>query len=166
MIPSPDKGTTRDVQSFAGLFKALSEICDLTRPKNAGTIFVRRDMLQVNWKRLYWRVRNSARHACRTRRVDIKQTCISLGSLWEHGYSERFNGTLRREVLNAKWFTTIKRAQIVFNYWSRHCNHTRPHQALKTRPPVPAALLEKPLFSGPDSLHTTTIPRRKILTLR
>ena len=29
------------------------------------------------------------------------------GSPWENGYNERFNGTLRHEVLNTEWFTTI-----------------------------------------------------------
>jgi hypothetical protein len=28
---------------------------------------------------------------------------------------KRFNGTLRREVLNAEWFATTKQAQIVIN---------------------------------------------------
>ncbi|MEM1397517.1 MAG: integrase core domain-containing protein, partial [Pseudomonadota bacterium] len=54
------------------------------------------------------------------RRVGITPICIYPGSLlsghrhampcrgsaWENGYNERFNGTLRREVLNAEWFTT------------------------------------------------------------
>ena len=33
------------------------------------------------------------------------------GSAWENGYNERFNGTLRREVLNAEWFTTTEHSQ-------------------------------------------------------
>ena len=35
-------------------------------------------------------------------------------SPWENGYNERFNGTLRKEVLNTQWFSTIKQTQIVF----------------------------------------------------
>jgi transposase InsO family protein len=31
---------------------------------------------------------------------------IYPGSPWENGYNERFNGTLRKEVLNAEWFHT------------------------------------------------------------
>ena len=70
--------------------------------------------------------------------------CIRLpGSAWENGYNERFNGTLRREVLNAEWFTTTKQAQTVIDYWLKQYNHTRPHQALNMRPPVPETLLEK-----------------------
>jgi alpha-tubulin suppressor-like RCC1 family protein len=50
---------------------------------------------------------------------------IYPGSPWENGYNERFNGTLRREVLNAEWFTTTKQAQVVINQWLRQYNHTR-----------------------------------------
>ncbi len=90
------------------------------------------------------------RIACRAR-VGIKPIRIYPGSPWENGYNERFNGTLRREVLNAEWFTTTKQAQVVINHWLRQYNHTRPHQALKMRPPVPETLLEKHLFSEPDT---------------
>ena len=63
------------------------------------------------------------------------------GSTWENGYNKRFNGTLRREVLNAEWFTTTKQAQVVINQWLRQYNHIRPHQALNMRPPVPETLI-------------------------
>ena len=53
---------------------------------------------------------------------------------------ERFNGTLRREVLNAEWFTSIKQAQTVIQTWLKQYNHIRPHQALNMRPPVPETL--------------------------
>jgi transposase InsO family protein len=65
---------------------------------------------------------------------------ITPGSPWENGYNERFNGTLRREVLNAEWFTTIDQAKTVIGKWLRQYNHIRPHQALKMRPPVPETL--------------------------
>ncbi|MEM9438121.1 MAG: transposase [Pseudomonadota bacterium] len=71
------------------------------------------------------------------------------GSAWENGYNERFNGTLRREVLNAEWFTTTEQAQIVINHWLGQYNHTRPHRALNMRPPVPETQLEKAQISGP-----------------
>ena len=53
---------------------------------------------------------------------------------------ERFNGTLRREVLNAEWFTSIKQAQVVIKTWLKQYNHIRPHQALNMRSPVPETL--------------------------
>jgi transposase InsO family protein len=33
--------------------------------------------------------------------IGIKPMQIFLSSPWENGYNERFNGTLRKEVLNA-----------------------------------------------------------------
>jgi len=52
-------------------------------------------------------------------------------------YNERFNGTLRKEVLNAEWFHTTRQAQVVINVWLRQYNQIRPHHALNmttTRP--------------------------------
>ncbi len=74
------------------------------------------------------------------RRVGIKPIQIYPGSPWENGYNERFNGTLRREVLNTEWFLTTKQAQVVIDHWLKQYNHIRPHQALNMRPPVPETL--------------------------
>lgn len=73
-------------------------------------------------------------------RVGVKPIRILPGSPWENGYNERFNGTLRREVLNAEWFRTTRQAQIVITQWLRQYNHIRPHQALNMRPPVPETI--------------------------
>ena len=73
-------------------------------------------------------------------KVGIKPIRIYPGSPWENGYNERFNGTLRREVLNGEWFTTINQARTVIGKWLRQYNHIRPHQALNMRPPVPETL--------------------------
>ena len=83
-------------------------------------------------------------------RVGIKPIQIAPGSPWENGYNERFNGTLRKEVLDAEWFSTTRQAQIVINHWLRQYNHVRPHQALNQRPPVPETLVEKSQISGPN----------------
>jgi len=73
-------------------------------------------------------------------RIGIKPIRIYPGSPWENGYNARFNGTLRREVLNAEWFTSIRQAQVVIETWLKQYNHIRPHQALNMRPPVPETL--------------------------
>ena len=83
------------------------------------------------------------------RRVGIQPIRIYPGSPWENGYNERFNGTLRREVLNAEWFATTRQAQTVIDIWLRQYNHIRPHHALGMQAPVPETLLEKPQISGP-----------------
>ena len=76
------------------------------------------------------------------KKVGITPIQTYPGSPWENGYNERFNGTLRREVLNAEWFSTIRQAQAVINLWLKQYNHVRPHQALNMRPPVPGTLLK------------------------
>jgi len=74
------------------------------------------------------------------RTAGITPIQIYPGSPWENGYNERFNGTLRREILNAEWFSTIKQARIIIGRWLKQYNHIRPHQALNMRPPVPETL--------------------------
>ena len=95
-------------------------------------------------------------------KVGIKPINIYPGSPWgetvnkslrwsdfrSNGYNERFNGTLRREVLNAEWFATTRQAQIVINQWIKQYNHMRPHHALGMRPPVPETILVKSNFTG------------------
>ena len=73
-------------------------------------------------------------------KVGVKPIRIYPGSPWENGYNERFNGTLRREVLNAEWFLSIDQARTAIGIWLKQYNHIRPHQALNMRPPVPETL--------------------------
>ena len=84
-------------------------------------------------------------------KVGIKPIQIFPGSPWENGYNERFNGTLRNEVLNAERFHTTKQAQTAINVWLRQYNEIRPHNALAMRTPVPETLSEKIQISGPGS---------------
>ena len=83
-------------------------------------------------------------------RVGITPIQIYPGSPWENGYNERFNGTLRREILNAEWFATTRQAQTAINLWLRQYNNVRPHHALRTRPPVPETILVKRQITGTD----------------
>jgi putative transposase len=65
----------------------------------------------------------------RLAKVGIKPIRIYPGSPWENGYNERFNGTLRRELLNAEWFGTTRQAQTVINPCSNNITksgHIRP----------------------------------------
>ena len=70
-------------------------------------------------------------------KVGFKLIRIDPRSPWENGYNERFNGTFRREVLNAEWFASTKQAQTVINHWLKQRNPNRPHQSLNMRPSVP-----------------------------
>ena len=84
------------------------------------------------------------------RQVGIQPMQIYPESPWQNDYNERFNGTLRREILNAEWFHTTKQAQLTINVWLRQYNHIRPHHALNMRPPVPETFLEKPKITGTE----------------
>lgn len=86
---------------------------------------------------------------CSLGRVGIEPIRTYPGSPWENGCNQRFNGTLRSELLNAEWLATTRQAQIVVNTWLCQHNHIRPHHALGMRPPVPETVLGKPKFSGP-----------------
>lgn len=61
---------------------------------------------------------------------------IYPGSPWENGYNERFNGTLRDEVLNTEVFYSLQEARCVIQQWVQQYNYFRPHQSLNFRPPV------------------------------
>jgi transposase InsO family protein len=78
----------------------------------------------------------------------IKPINIHPGSPWENGNHERFDGTLRREALNAEWFAAIRQAQTVINQLLKQYNHIRSHHALGMRPPVPETIFVKPQISG------------------
>lgn len=71
------------------------------------------------------------------KRVGIEPIHIYPGSPWENGYNERFNGTLRNEILNVNWFQTTHEVQATINCWLKEYNHIRPHQGLAMRTPVP-----------------------------
>jgi transposase InsO family protein len=64
---------------------------------------------------------------------------IEPGSPWENGYCESFNGKLRDECLNGEIFYSLKETQIVIEKWRVEYNTVRPHSALGSRPPAPAA---------------------------
>ncbi len=70
---------------------------------------------------------------------------IEPGSPWENGYVESFNGKLRDELLDREIFYTLTEAKILIERWRREDNTVRPHRALGSRPPAPAALSSAPL---------------------
>ena len=90
------------------------------------------------------------------KRVGIQSLLIYSGSPWENGYNERFNGTPRREVLNAEWFQSAKQAQAAINVWLGKYNQTRHHHALGMRPPVPETSSEKAKISNTEKWGWTS----------
>jgi len=71
---------------------------------------------------------------------EIIPSRIEPGKPWQNGSNESFNGTLRRECLDAELFHNLAEARVVIEDWRRRYNHERPHSALGYQ--VPAAVFE------------------------
>ena len=72
-------------------------------------------------------------------RLGVKTAFIELGSPWENGYNESFNGKLRDELLDREVFYTLAEARVLISAWRYPYNTVRPHSALGYRPPAPEA---------------------------
>jgi len=73
-------------------------------------------------------------------RLGVTTLLIELGSPWENGYVESFNGKLGDELINREVFTTLLEAKILIKNWRRDYNEVRPHSSLGYRPPAPEAI--------------------------
>ena len=62
--------------------------------------------------------------------VGAKTAYITPGSPWENGFIERFNGTLRDEVLNREVFYSLEEARAMIEIFRREYNSVRPHSSL------------------------------------
>lgn len=67
---------------------------------------------------------------------DVILHWIEPGKPTQNAYIERFNGTFRREVLNANIFGSLAQVRQTANTWLEEYNTERPHQALKFMTPV------------------------------
>jgi len=65
---------------------------------------------------------------------------IELGSPWENGYCESFNGRLRDECLNGEIFYSLKEAQIVIEQWRVLYNTLRPPLGARLQAACPRGL--------------------------
>ncbi len=72
-------------------------------------------------------------------RLGVKTLFIELGSPWENGYIESFNGKLRDELLNREVFYTLTEAKVLIEAWRKEYNQVHPHSSLGYRPPAPEA---------------------------
>ena len=55
---------------------------------------------------------------------------IEKGSPQQNAFVERFNGTLRDELLNGEEFNNLLEARVLVEAWRQEYNHLRPHRGL------------------------------------
>lgn len=60
----------------------------------------------------------------------VKPAPVDKGSPQQNAFVERFNGTMRDEVLNREEFDTLAEADVVINRWRNEYNRHRPHRGL------------------------------------
>lgn len=96
-------------------------------------------------------------------KLDVKTAYITPGSPWENGFNERFNGSLRDELLNGEVFYSLAEAKVMIENWRQHYNEVRPHSSLGYQPPAPKAFISNPQGLSPHSatLHAPINPVQK-----
>jgi transposase InsO family protein len=60
----------------------------------------------------------------------VKTAFIERGSPQQNAFVERFNGTMRDEVLNGEEFASVLEARVVIEQWLVQYNTERPHRGL------------------------------------
>jgi putative transposase len=81
---------------------------------------------------------------------------IEPGKPTQNAYIERFNGTFRREVLNANTFRNLAQVRRTVDDWLVEYNTERPHQSLKFMTPVEyRQVAQTPVKTGsPNGVRT------------
>ena len=61
---------------------------------------------------------------------------IRPGKPTENAKVERFNGSMRRELLDCHIFTSLSEVRKIVKEWMIDYNHRRPHEALDNLSPI------------------------------
>ena len=78
---------------------------------------------------------------------------IEPGKPVQNAYVESFNGRLRDECLNERWFTTLEEARGRLEAWRQDSNTVRPHSLLGDLTPAEFVRREHQLSSTPQNLY-------------
>lgn len=70
---------------------------------------------------------------CESQGVDLAY--IQKGKPQQNGFAERFNGSMRREFLDAYLFESLSQVREMAWYWRLDYNDERPHESLGNLPP-------------------------------
>jgi putative transposase len=85
---------------------------------------------------------------------------IQPGKPTQDAYIERFNGSLRRAVLDAQIFEDIHQLKDQIDQWTYDYNHYRPHESLNNLPPIKYA--EKHLQRVPPEDNPIEVEKYKL----
>ncbi len=73
---------------------------------------------------------------CKDKDNRVTLVFIQPGKPMQNGFIERFNGSMRREVLNAFVFKTLFEVKDYISNWVLDYNNNRPHKALNFLTPI------------------------------
>jgi putative transposase len=90
----------------------------------------------------------------------VKTAFIEKGSPQQNAFVERFNGTMRDEVLNGEEFNSLLEAQVVLADWLVEYNTLRPHRGLGMLTPAAYAQAAERERSESDCPHTPWTSQR------
>jgi len=65
----------------------------------------------------------------------VEAVFIEKASPQQNPFIERFNGTMRRDLLNVEELDNVTEAQVLVNSFNEEYNHERPHRALNMMTP-------------------------------
>lgn len=91
---------------------------------------------------------------CEEKKINLQ--FIQPGKPSQNAYIERFNGSFRRDVLDAYLFETLSQVRILADEWMNDYNYERPHDALNGRSPVD--MLAVDLWKTPKEFPTNPQP--------
>lgn len=66
----------------------------------------------------------------------VQTAFIEKGSPQQNAFVERFNGTMRDELLNGEEFDSLLEARVLINAWVEQYNTQRPHRGLRMLTPA------------------------------
>lgn len=103
-------------------------------------------------------ISNKLREWAKSKKINLAY--IEPGKPTQNGLIERFNGTCRREFLDANLFYSIDHARELASEWMHEYNFERPHSALANRSPIEFKIWRESLLvdANKQQKYTTNQP--------